>query len=273
MSQYEDQDQAIPGLPRFRIQRFGWTPDRPDQRDYVYSAPLRRLGTLPQEINLTDVMPAVYDQGDLGSCTANAVAAAFQYDLYKQGLPDFVPSRLFIYYNERAMEGTIGVDSGAMLRDGIRSIARLGVCPEKLWPYAIDQFRTRHDRNCYEQAAGNRALLYQRVPRDLTQMQACLASGFPFVFGFSVYESFDDPNVERTGVVPLPARGEETLGGHAVLAVGYSNAEKRFRVRNSWGEDWGVDGYCTMPYAYLTTRSLSSDYWTIRVVTEDDQTS
>jgi len=272
-SEYEEEAQPIPGLPQHRTRRFGWIPDRPDQRDHLYSAPLRRLGALPSDVDLTEEMPDVYDQGDLGSCTANAIGGTFQFDLSMQGLPDFMPSRLFIYYNERSIEGTVNVDSGAMMRDCIRSVARVGVCTEDLWPYDISAFRTKPAQECYDQAAGNRALEYQRISHSLTQMQGCLASGLPFVFGFTVYSSFESRKVERTGVVPMPAHGEEVVGGHAVVAVGYSNDEQRFRVRNSWGEAWGQDGYCTMPYAYLTSRSLSSDFWTIQEVVVGDQTT
>jgi C1A family cysteine protease len=263
MSEHEEHAPSIPGLPQHRTRRLGWVPDRPDQRDHLYSAPFRHLATLPPDVDLTKEMPPVYDQGDLGSCTANAIAGAFEFGLAKQNLADFMPSRLFVYYNERAMEGTVNSDSGAMIRDGIRSVARLGVCTEDLWPYDIRQFRTKPDQNCYDQATGNKVLQYQRIPRTLAQMQACLASGFPFVFGFTVYESFESPEVAQTGVVPMPARNEEVLGGHAVLAVGYSNDDQRFRVRNSWGDGWGQGGYFTMPYAYLVDHSLSQDFWAI----------
>ena len=97
-------------------------------------------------------------------------------------------------------------------------------------------------------------------------MKGCLASGFPFVFGFTVYESFESQEVAKTGMVPMPAAGESVLGGHAVLAVGYDDGHQRFIVRNSWGTGWGMQGYFTMPYAYLTERDLSSDFWTIRLV-------
>jgi len=272
MSEYDQKSGPTRRLPQQRIQRFGWIPDRPDQRDHLFSAPLGPLGKLPAEVDLTLGMPDVYDQGNLGSCTANAIGAAFQFGLDKQGLPDFMPSRLFIYYNERVILGTVNFDSGAMLRDGIRSVAQLGVCSEDLWPYDTSKFRDEPSEKCYQEAVGNRALDYQRVSRSLSQMKGCLAAGFPFVFGFTVYESFESPEVERTGVVPMPSSDEEVLGGHAVLAVGYVEDEQRFRVRNSWGEDWGDAGYFTMPYAYLTTRSLSSDFWTIQMVTEDDRT-
>jgi C1A family cysteine protease len=107
---------------------------------------------------------------------------------------------------------------------------------------------------------------YQRVVRSLPQLRGCLAEGFPFIFGFTVYESFESDAVASTGVAPMPGPGERVLGGHAVLAVGYDDADQRFLVRNSWGTKWGNGGYFTMPYAYLTERNLSSDFWTLRTV-------
>ena len=247
--------------------RFGWIPDLPDHRDHIFSAPTPVLTTLPPSVDLRPLCPkTVYDQGQLGSCTANAIAAAFEFDLTKQELPDFMPSRLFIYYNERRMEGTIDSDSGAMIRDGIKSVAKQGVCTEDTWPYELDKFTDEPAAECYAAARANLALAYQRVPQTLNQMRGCLAHGFPFVFGFSVYESFESPEVRTTGVVPLPGAAEALLGGHAVLAVGYDDESARFLVRNSWGPDWGLGGYFTIPYSYLTDRGLASDFWTIAKV-------
>src|SRR4051794_25448242 len=119
-----------------RVGGLGWVRDLPDPRDLMYSAPLARLRKLPPSADLRAKCPPVYDQGRIGSCTANAIAAAIQFDRRKLRLrPDFVPSRLFIYYNERAMEGHVAYDSGAQIRDGIKSVSKLGVSPEKLWPY------------------------------------------------------------------------------------------------------------------------------------------
>ena len=107
---------------------------------------------------------------------------------------------------------------------------------------------------------------YQRVTQVLLQMKGCLASGFPFVYGFTVYESFESDAVAKTGVVPMPAPTEKVLGGHAVVAVGYDDSTQRFIVRNSWGPGWGMGGYFTIPYAYLTDSNLADDFWTVRLV-------
>ena len=251
------------------IKGFGWTPDLPDARDYMYSAPEAVLTKLPTKVDLRSKMPKVYDQGELGSCTANAIGAAFEFSQVKQGGTDFMPSRLFIYYNERAMEGTIDTDSGAMIRDGMKSIAKLGVCTEDTWPYDIPKFTQKPTGKAYTEARKHQALVYRRVLGQLHQMQGCLAQGYPFVFGFAVYDSFMSPEVAKTGEVPLPPRGEQLIGGHAVLAVGYDDSKQAFIVRNSWGPKWGVKGYCFMPYGYLTDSQLARDFWAVYTVEPD----
>lgn len=245
---------------------YGWIPDRPDHRDHLYSAPIEHLTALPSSVDLRAQCPPVYDQGNLGSCSANAVAAAIEFDQIRQKLTSFVPSRLFIYYNERAMEGTVSSDSGAQIRDGIKSVATQGVCPETEWPYIISQFTVKPFQQCYTDALKDRALSYQRVARNLNQMKACLASGLPFVIGISVYESFESEQVAQTGIVPMPQSDEQLLGGHAVLCCGYDDTQQRFLVRNSWSDQWGMQGYFTLPYAYLLDGGLSSDFWAIKTV-------
>jgi C1A family cysteine protease len=208
----------------------------------------------------------VYDQGQLGSCTANAIGAAFEFELVKQSLPDFMPSRLFIYYNERAMEGSVSTDSGAQIRDGIKSVAKQGVCPEPMWPYVIAKFRTKPPKPCYVEALKHRVSLYQRLVPTLNQLKGCLASGYPFVFGFTVYDSFESPAVAKSGHAPMPAPAEAVIGGHAVMAVGFDDSKQWFIVRNSWGTTWGMKGYFTLPYAYVTDPNLADDFWTIRLI-------
>jgi C1A family cysteine protease len=246
---------------------YGWNRDIPDERDFVYSAPLMRYPQgLPPAADLSSECPPVYDQGSLGSCTANAIAGAIEFDQKKQGTQEFVPSRLFIYYNERVIEGTTGYDSGAQIRDGIKTVATLGAPTEADWPYDLAKFTLEPPPQAYTDAKTDVVSSYSRVNQDLMQMRGCLASGFPFVFGFTVYESFESDVVAQTGIVPMPGTGEKILGGHAVLAVGYDDAKRAFIVRNSWGDTWGLKGYCMMPYEFLLSKN-SSDFWTIRAVT------
>ena len=249
--------------------RFGWVPDLPDHRDFMYAAPTPVLQTIPPSADLSPQCPPVYDQGELGSCTANAIAAAFEFDEMKQKAPKAsTPSRLFIYYGERAMEGTVNEDSGAQIRDGIKVVATNGTCPETEWPYDITKFKQKPAQKCFNDAKKYKAVTYQRLIQDLNTMKGCLAEGFPFVFGITVYESMMTPEVAKTGIIPMPTTQEKVMGGHAILAVGYDDSKRTFKFRNSWGTGWGDKGYAYIPYAYLTDDNLATDFWTIRVVTE-----
>jgi C1A family cysteine protease len=246
---------------------YGWVRDLPDKRDRLYSAPHEVAAALPPRVDLRTGFPPPYDQGALGSCTANAIAGALQFLELKEGeQPAVMPSRLFIYYNERALEGSVGYDAGAQIRDGIKVVVKEGYCPESEWPYILDRFTDRPPERCYRDALRERLTEYLRLSRDLTGLLTCLASGYPFVFGFSVYASFESPQVQATGVANLPQPGEEFVGGHAVVACGYDQAQRRFIVRNSWGSGWGMQGYFTMPFEYLTDPGLAADFWTLRRV-------
>ncbi|OJW85060.1 MAG: peptidase C1 [Bacteroidetes bacterium 46-16] len=246
---------------------YGWVPDIPDKRDFMYKAPRHVLKALPAKTDLRPQCPPVYDQGQLGSCTANAIGAAFQFGRMKQGEDSFMPSRLFIYYNERVMEHTVNTDSGAMIRDGIKVANKLGICPESLWPYKVSRFTQKPPVNCFRTALKSQVLSYMRLDNTLDELKGCLAEGYPFVFGFTVYDSFESSKVARTGNMPMPKLDtEKNQGGHAVMAVGYDESRKRFIIRNSWGSDWGQKGYFTMPYEYITDTDLCDDFWTIRIV-------
>jgi C1A family cysteine protease len=157
---------------RTTIKRYGWIPDLPDRRDWMFAARPSTLGALPPRVDLRAGCPAVYDQGRLGSCTANAIAGALQFDQARQRKTDvFTPSRLFIYYNERTIEGTVDEDAGAMLRDGIKSVAKQGAPHEPLWPYIVARFRAKPSSAAYTDGRRHQALLYERLPHLLEQMQ------------------------------------------------------------------------------------------------------
>ena len=243
--------------------RYGWIPDLPDQRDHLYGAVHKVSKKLPARIDLRALCPPVEDQGQLGSCTANALVGALEFLELKEKQPLVDLSRLFVYYNERVIEHSVGEDSGAMLRDGIKTLAKQGVCAETIWPYLIKRFKKKPTPTCYTQALKHTITSYQRLSTT-DDMRSCLAAGYPFVFGFTVYESFESQTVANTGVVNLPSRRERVVGGHAVCAVGYDDAKQRFIARNSWGTGWGQKGYFTIPYAYLADRNLSDDFWTVR---------
>ncbi|MDB5813344.1 MAG: peptidase [Rhodocyclales bacterium] len=247
--------------------RFGWVPDLPDHRDHLYAAPARIVAKLPSKVDLRPLCPPVLDQGDLGSCTANAISNAHRFDQMKQKKPSpFTPSRLFIYYNERTMEHTINSDAGAQIRDGIKSIAKQGVCPETQWPYDVTKFAKKPPAAAFTAALKNQALSYRRLTPIGSQLKGCIAEGFPFVFGITVYESFESDKVAKTGKVPLPATKEKCLGGHAILGVGYDDSTQCFTVMNSWGPKWGDKGFFYLPYAYATDPNLASDFWTVQIV-------
>lgn len=246
--------------------KYGWLRDLPDHRDLKFKAPRKIVLAMPKEVDLSPLMPPVYDQGPLGSCTANASGAAFQYCKIRQEAENFIPSRLFIYYLTRKMRGTENIDSGGYIRDAIKVINKWGAPRENnTWPYIVSQFNKEPTPEAFREAEQNQAIIYRRIEQDVTDLRACLSMAFPVVFGFSVYENFESLEVCRTGILNLPSPEDRMIGGHAVLAVGYNDKTKRFLVRNSYGDSWGKKGYFWMPYKYLEDPGLAADFWTIEL--------
>lgn len=241
----------------------GWLPDLPDIRDLPFALIRRKLWRemLPSDVDLRLGCSAVEDQGNLGSCTANAIAGALEF-LDKVDGKVTEASRLFIYWFERERIGQVLSDSGAYIRDGVKVCRSKGYCDEALWPYDVAQFKRRPNQAARLDAAKRIIKGYYRCA-TLADVKAALASGLPVVFGFSVYSSAMTDAVAKTGDIPLPSTSDTQEGGHAVLAVGYDDATQRLRFRNSWGVAWGDKGYGTLPYGYITDRNLSDDFWVI----------
>lgn len=260
---------AIKGLNQRSVKGYGWVRDLPDTRDraFIKKEHTTRAMTPPTyDLRKAYTIPGAYDQGNLGSCSANGVGFCWQFILLREQKPAPMPSRLFIYYLERAIEGTINQDSGAQIRDGLKVVNKYGCCDEALWKYNIRAFATKPSQTAFKAAASHTATQYLKVEQKLTDIIACLASGYPVVFGFTVYDAFESEEVAKTGILKMPTSAEKPIGGHCVTLVGYDKAKNQFLVRNSWGTSWGQDGYFWMPFEYVTNSNLSDDFWTIRVV-------
>ncbi|CAF2066013.1 unnamed protein product [Rotaria magnacalcarata] len=228
---------------------------------------------LPPKTDLRNDMTEVEDQSRIGSCASNALAGAYEYLIKKQHGQNTDVSRLFIYYNARAEENQSSnvTDSGCSMTNGIEALEEFGTCLESIWPYDISMVNTRPSDQAYAAAKSHKITEALQIKIDLYEMKSCLAQGFPFAFGLRLFTSFD--KAAKTGVVPMPSssdRSRQSHGSHALLAVGYSDQSQAFIVRNSWGTSWGDNGYCYIPYDYLTDSNLCFDSWTIRKVPTDD---
>ena len=220
-------------------------------------------------IDLRGKDAGIYDQTTVGSCTANCLAELYEFDeILQKEKSEFTPSRLFIYYNERKMEGTVDQDAGAEIGDGIQSMKETGVCPEDMWPYIPERFTVAPTPECYEAAKNHRTAESHAISQDFASLYAVLKSGIPFGVGIVLYESFESDKVAKTGQVKMPRFFEKQLGGHAVVCVGWNNEKQTWIMRNSWGKDWGMNGYFTLPKQYLLKPSLADEFWCVTSVTD-----
>lgn len=240
---------------------YGWLPSLPDPK----AIPADTSGLLAKnEVDPRDIMQDPYDQGQLGSCTANAYAGAAEYDDKLDGGSLGTPSRLAIYYGERKREGTLSYDSGAFGHDAFKDGREFGVASEKLWPYDIQRFASAPPQSYVDAQGDHKILKYVHPAPNVDRFKRILSNDQTIAFGFTVYESFESYQVAESGKVPMPGSREKVLGGHEVLIIGYLASEPEYAlVRNSWGTGWGLSGYFLMPWAYITDPSLSSDWRSI----------
>jgi C1A family cysteine protease len=238
-----------------KTKRYGCNPDLKDNRDLKFVDSLHyKVMSLPSSVDLRAKLPACWDQGQLGSCTGHGSVGALVFIH-----PAMMFSRLEAYYNARVIEGDVGQDDGAQIRDVVSGLADTGVVQESVWPYNIDTFATPPAN--LGTAPACKISQYLRI-NNLLELKNSLAQGFPVIIGFTVYEGFETDEVAQSGILNMPGVDEQVVGGHCVLVVGYDDANGRALVRNSWGTAWGINGYFWMDYGYF--QDLVSDMWTIR---------
>jgi uncharacterized tellurite resistance protein B-like protein len=228
-----------------------------------------RISALPPKVDLRPMLTPVENQSSTNSCAANATAGAYEYLMKRHlGEASFDVSRLFIYYNARALEGQEGRDEGTTLGSVIESLRANGACAESTWPFDEGLVNEPPADTAFEEAAQFLIEECEQVTTDLDSWKSALAAGNPIIFGIKLFASFDKH--KKPGAVPMPTgseTGRESHGGHAMLCVGYSDADEVFIIRNSWGPSWGDKGYCYMPYAYVMNAELNfGDNWIIKRV-------
>jgi C1A family cysteine protease len=256
--------------------KFGWKPSLP-KRSIKFASLKDKLTSLPTSVDLSSLCSPVEDQGELGSCVAHGVGAHLEFNELRdlknkiksveEFGSSFIPlSRLFTYANARIIDGTpLTQDDGTTVTSAIKAIQTKGMCPETDWPYNPKMATIKPSSHCYSEAASHKITLdYQLDNTNLNELKECLASGFPFIFGISCYDSMMTDSVYQSGNIPFPATSEQLQGGHCMLCVGYDDESELFKIRNSWGTGFGQGGYGTIPYKYLTDADLAGDFWTLR---------
>jgi C1A family cysteine protease len=256
------------------VRKYGWRPSHPRVEKVKFGLSFKPTAS---KIDLRSLMSPIEDQGQHGTCVAHATCGPLEYlELLelkmthsgKEVFPDlkFDPmSRLFCYYNSTAIDGNAGEDNGTSFSSMIEGIQTEGVCRESLWAYTDENLPKKPTHDCYKEAVSHTILQdYQLDHTNVNQLKACLSLGYPFVGGLSIYESFESRAVMESGVVPYPSAYDNFLGGHGLCFVGYEDGSDVFIGRNSWGKGWGMQGYFTIPYKYLTNWNLAADFWMLK---------
>ena len=261
---------------------FGWIKQKPDPRDYTVKFNLLpgKPAKLPASCDLRSKCPPIENQGQHGTCTQFAYCGVASFMENKQGHGFQAFSENFGYYKTvHDIEGENPLnDPGATIRDTMDAAKKFGTCFSKTWPYDEAHFGKKPNAVAIAEALRYQLISYAALDKIgtspatiLTNVKTMVASGFPAEFGFRVLKSF--MSIGANGLMPYPKAGEEELGGHAVVAVGYNDAIKcpnaskgALLIRNSWGTDWGLEGYFWMPYDCIIKpydgERLAEDFWT-----------
>jgi C1A family cysteine protease len=256
-------DQADTVIPQGKASGYKAMAAKPGAPQYQPAIAVK-FGKLPNKVDLRPLMTPVEDQGQTSSCVANAVAGAYEYWIKKASKQDHNISRLFVYYNARWRDGSQDKDEGSVIQLAMEGLSKFGACPETVWPFDPHLILKKPGAEAYKDGAPYKVQDMAQVPLKLEAWKQALAEGKPIVFGCELFDSFDECT-QKGGVVPMPAPDDiarKKHSGHSMCAVGYSDTEKVFIVRNSWGTDFGDKGYCYMPYAYLMSPKFNDgDCW------------
>jgi len=250
---------------------FNLKKDTPDSRDIMFRS--EKLGVdnvkLPPNYDLrrTGSVPPVLDQGSLGSCGPTQISNSLRFCLKKlNASQDFQPSRLFIYYFSRLVDGSpLNEDTGISIRGGLKSVQKYGACSENNWGYDIKRFTEKPPEGAIKAATHHIPnFKYIRIPQNIVNIKQALFGGFPVICGIQIYTSFNSDRTKKTGIVSMPNQQKEAnLGGHCVAIIGYNDQQRIFTLANSWGNDWGNKGFFTLPYDYILNKDLTSDFWIV----------
>ena len=250
------------------MHKFDYRFQKPDHRDFKFTPPLTRAA-LPPSFNLTP--PDVDDQGQEGSCGPNSVDGLLKFDMNKQGVPVYHTSRQFTYWITRVLMGTTTEDSGVDNRTMLKALNGSGFCKEDTWPYS-EPLTTQPSQAAFNEALPNKITSYATVDQNLVTMKNTLVSGFPFLFGFSVYNQIESQQAAQDGKIAMPSGS--SIGGHDVVIYGWddnvlcpgTSTPGAFKLLNSWGTSWGVSGSGWIPYAYAIDPNQAGDFWVINAI-------
>lgn len=221
---------------------------------------------LPPMVDLRTFLKPVEDHSTINSCVANAISSAYEYLQHRLTGKLQPVSRLFLYYNARMLEGTEEKDNGCSISSALEVIEKIGICSDETWSFDPDLVEQKPDFNAYQEAKKNLVEQVQEIDLDLYSMKHCLAMGYPFIFSLQLFHSFSQAGTQ--GKVLMPDLSQEKShadhGIHAMLAVGYLEEYQVFIVRNSWGENWGDQGYCYIPYEYVLQSDYCQECWSLK---------
>jgi C1A family cysteine protease len=241
---------------------YGYKPDLFDHRDYKF-APKFGVSQLPPSTNNRAHIDWIYDQGAENSCVAQSSSSLIRYVRKQQNLPEIDPSRSFIYWCGRVVEGDQTRDQGMQIRTAMQVLSNSGYCSETLWGYYPSTIFAQPAVAVYDAASHNLVAEYVSINQNHADLKSSLAEGKPFVFGMEVFTSMESAEVAQSGFVPMPTKTDEVLGAHAVLCVDYDDSKEAYFIMNSWGSGWGQKGFFWLPYNFIESQELCSDFWTI----------